>query len=76
MDIACPCESMSPKIARLLTSPRIQDVLITVTTALAMRHPTGLKDLVSVRTSDYALKSRNILVLPKVKTTEYGLSLP
>jgi len=49
---------------------------LTITTALAMRHPTVLKDVISVGTSEYALKSRNVVVLPKVKTTKYGLSLP
>ena len=56
-----------------LENRRIQDMMITIDKCLHNRAPQTVKDLISLRQSNYNLRGDHILNLPKVNSTKNGL---
>ena len=57
----------------ILNVRRIQDMLCTINNCLSNKAPPSIKNLVSSRSCSYNLRGENMLALPKVNTTKYGL---
>ena len=56
-----------------MESRRIQDMLITINNSLITETPSAISDLITLRSSNYNLRGKYILSLPKVNTTKFGL---
>ena len=56
-----------------LETRRIQDMLVTINSCFQERAPASINRLINVRTSNYNLRGVNVLSLPKVNSTKYGL---
>ena len=48
-------------------------MLVTINSCFQGRAPTSINRLINVRTSNYNLRGVNVLSLPKVNSTKYGL---
>ena len=59
--------------SQTLQNRRIQDMLCTINNCLSNKAPPSIKNLVSLRSCSYNLRGENMLALPKVNTTKYGL---
>ena len=59
--------------SQTLQNRRIQDMLCTINNCLSNKAPPSIKNLVSLRSCSYNLRGDNMLALPKVNTTKYGL---
>ena len=53
---------------------RVQDMLITINACFQGTAPKCIKELVKMRNNKYDLRGNNMLSLPKVNTTKYGLN--
>ena len=56
-----------------LESRRIQDMILTVHRCLTNAAPLSLRELLTIRKSQYNLRGNHTLKLPKVQSTKYGL---
>ena len=56
-----------------LETRRIQDMLVTINSCFQGRASASSNRLINVRTSNYNLRGVNVLSLPKVNSTKYGL---
>ena len=56
-----------------LETRRIQDMLVTVDSCFQGRVPATINRLINIRRSSYNLRGVNVLSLPKVNSTKYGL---
>ena len=56
-----------------LETRRIQDMLVTVNSCFQGRVPATINRLINIRRSSYNLRGVNVLSLPKVNSTKYGL---
>ena len=56
-----------------LETRRIQDMLVTINSCFQERAPASKNRLINVRTSNYNQRGVNVLSLPKVNSTKYGL---
>ena len=59
--------------SQTLQNRRIQDMLCTINNCLSNKAPPSITNLVSSRSCSYNLRGENMLALPKVNTTKYGL---
>ena len=56
-----------------LETRRIQDMLVTINSCFQGRAPISINRLINASTSNYKLRGVNVLSLPKVNSTNYGL---
>ena len=56
-----------------LETCRIQDILVTVNSCFQGRVPASINRLINVRRNNYDLRGVNVLSLPKLNSTKYGL---
>ena len=54
---------------------RIQDMLLTIKNSISDKAPPPIRDLITLRSAKYTVRSDYILSLPKVNSTKYSLIL-
>ena len=56
-----------------METQRIQDMLWTINNGMSDKAPPAIRDLITLRSTKCELRHDDILSLPKVNTTKYGL---